>query len=697
MANVIEYLLKLNDQMSGKLGKINAGLSDMQSRVSGSLRNLGGPFDDIANKIDDIPIGLAAVGAAAGGLALVGKAALDAAANVQQMALAYDKLAQKTGASVEFLSGFTEAADDVGISSEAVNTALVKFSDNLFTLQGPSANVQASLMALADQFAKMPDGPAKTAIAINNFGKAGAEMIPILNQGSAAIAEMMASAQAMGLTVDASMVESAKRARDAQDQLNDSLTGLSNKIGSAVLPAVASFVEQLNQEVSALERGQQVKNYVIQTYGELEYVVASATGQLGKYAVEMDKASEAEVGLGQSAAGATGAVAGLGRTTLLAASQARAASAAFWDAAGRFHSGAAIIEGARARAASERQAVAAANTWASVTQRYSRAAAETANAVQRSAQANRGATDAMYAHALATQRGTTAAELSRAALARQASEFGALTGSAGGASAAIKQVTDETQQLIDRTNALKGALSQSIKPMDTGEQLQTAYALATGEVTVAQFEQQQAVKALLTALENQALTQEQVLTTVIGMREGVLSSADAFTAAGESGGTARAEFDKVVGTAATATTRIQDLSKELKNLPKNTPVNVKAVISGLDDAKTLKSTIQDLHDRQVTITVTTRYVTVNDTGGGGGGGGGDDEFDGTSNFNGGGGKGTGGGGGKDKNGHSGVAVVATSPVTIHENNPRRTAAYVARSQRQAARQAALRAQAGFMG
>lgn len=657
MANVIEYVVKLNDQMSGKLAKVNAGLSDMQSKVSGGLRNLGGPFDDIANKLDGIPIGLAAVGAGAGGLAAVGKFAIDAANNVQQLALAYDKLAQKTGASVEFLSGFTEAADDVGITSESVNNALIKFSDNLFALRGPSANVQAELMALADQFARMPDGPTKTAMAIDAFGRAGAEMIPILNQGSGAIQEMMASAQAMGLTVDASMVETAKRARDAQDQLNDSLTGFTNRIGANVLPHLASFVEHLNASGEATDLQNKKMAAVSETHGQAAAVIALLTGRLDTYS----EAAALQAKATQSAAAAS----------------ARAGQAAA-------QAGQGFVTGGNLAVAGANRFYLAMNIVGQAAQapvQYQRTLQTNANRMQsllkdqaRDAENSVKAYGARY-----TQQ---AVEMGRA-IGASSANFELFSRAVGGAGAAVKELTADQQALIDRTNALKGALSQSIKPMDAGEQLQTAYAIATGEVSVAQFEQEQAVKALLTAMEQQKLTNDQVLTTVLGMREGVLSSNDAFEAAGEAGAAARDEYNKVVSSADIATKRIADLSTELKRVPKDSKVNVSAVISGLRDVQEMRSEVESIRDRNVTVTVTTRYVTSGtpppgDPGAPGGGTGG-----------------TGNGSGNEGGGRT--SFVVNTPVTVKETNPRNAAAYVARMQRHTARQAALRASAGFMG
>ena len=54
------------------------------------------------------------------------------------------------------------------------------------SLKDNGGNVKTSgdlFLDIAQKFSKMEDGAAKTALAIRLFGRAGAELIPLLNQG----------------------------------------------------------------------------------------------------------------------------------------------------------------------------------------------------------------------------------------------------------------------------------------------------------------------------------------------------------------------------------------------------------------------------------------------------------------------------------------------------------------------------------
>jgi hypothetical protein len=117
-------------------------------------------------------------------------------------------LRQKTGVSVEALSQFGRAAEMSGTTIDGVAGAMAKLARGMTATKGPAVDAMHSMgiasrdasgnlrsvddvmLEVADKFKTMPDGAEKTALAIGLFGKAGADMIPMLNMGSAAIKEL---------------------------------------------------------------------------------------------------------------------------------------------------------------------------------------------------------------------------------------------------------------------------------------------------------------------------------------------------------------------------------------------------------------------------------------------------------------------------------------------------------------------------
>lgn len=286
MSNSVEYLIRLKDEFTAKMqsaagaaakggaaigqGLAAAALAGLKFKdtISAGWDVLNGNYEALGDVLGALPGPLGEIGQIAG--ATLGAMITE----TEQAAEGYRKLSAATGASVEFLSGFKEAADDVRVSGEAVDSALTKFSKGLGGIEDVAEGAMASgkgvagtlrdigvaandsegkvrpladvLPDVADAFSKMADGPQKTAIAIQLFGKQGAELIPILNKGKAGIADMAAEAKALGLTMSGDTIAAVDRLKKAQDALGDSYTGLSRAVGTAAIPALTIFTSLLN-------------------------------------------------------------------------------------------------------------------------------------------------------------------------------------------------------------------------------------------------------------------------------------------------------------------------------------------------------------------------------------------------------------------------------------------------------------------
>ena len=245
----MQALLKIKADVEGE-GKINAlgrslgGLTSTAGKVSGGLRGMAGAAGGLGGALGAlVPL---ATGA---GLAAMAKGAIDAADNMND-------LSQKTGVSVESLSKFQQAANASGTSIEGVGAAMIKLNRNLATgnagatqaltalglsatdASGKLKSTDAIMLEVADKFAKMPDGANKTAAAMALFGKAGADMIPLLNGGSKAISDLKA-------TMSTDMAQSADRFNDKMEALKTKAGELGLTIGSLLLPYLEKFVDLL--------------------------------------------------------------------------------------------------------------------------------------------------------------------------------------------------------------------------------------------------------------------------------------------------------------------------------------------------------------------------------------------------------------------------------------------------------------------
>jgi len=157
------------------------------------------------------------------------------------------KLAQKTGTSVEVLAGLKFAADQNGTSLEAVAKGAQKLGTQLvdkpelFKRMGITAkDSTGALVEMADIFASMPDGVEKTALAVKLMGKSGADMIPFLNQGSAALSDLIEEGQRYN-PVTAESAKQAELFNDQLDALKAQASGLGTQIVMDTLPALTQI------------------------------------------------------------------------------------------------------------------------------------------------------------------------------------------------------------------------------------------------------------------------------------------------------------------------------------------------------------------------------------------------------------------------------------------------------------------------
>ena len=176
------------------------------------------------------------------------------------------KLAQSTGVTVETLSSFRHAANLSGTSVENIAKSLGILSRNMQDVANGTGEARTALRRLnidvvdssgalrasdevmgdiASRFAQMEDGAEKTALAMRLFGRSGAELIPMLNQGRGGIASMRQEAERLGLVIDTETAQAAEKFNDDLTRLKASAEGLGQAFLKTVLPAMASFAERL--------------------------------------------------------------------------------------------------------------------------------------------------------------------------------------------------------------------------------------------------------------------------------------------------------------------------------------------------------------------------------------------------------------------------------------------------------------------
>lgn len=235
----------------------------MVNGVKGQLNNMEKHFGNMGSMVNGLKSAMAGLGVALSAGAFTGwvKGAIDAADEM-------GKMSQKIGLSVENLSGLKYAGELADVSLEQLGVGMKQLSKNILEanaggkdqkavfaalgisnkeLKDASQDSYQVLLKLADQFAAMPDGATKTALAMKVFGKSGAELIPLLNAGAAGIADMRAEGERLGVTMSTDMAKNAEEFNDNITRLRANLTGVAYDIARYTLPGLADFSAELNR------------------------------------------------------------------------------------------------------------------------------------------------------------------------------------------------------------------------------------------------------------------------------------------------------------------------------------------------------------------------------------------------------------------------------------------------------------------
>lgn len=155
-----------------------------------------------------------------------------------QAANAITDAAERSGVGVEELSRLKFAAEQNGLEFGALTSALREYQKNisnaavgtaaaqnrlsLLNLEASelqSLSIEDQLGQIADRFKDIVNPADRTRIAVELFGKAGADLVPLLRQGSSGIRELTEEADRLGVTLSAETSASIAAADNALKKL----------------------------------------------------------------------------------------------------------------------------------------------------------------------------------------------------------------------------------------------------------------------------------------------------------------------------------------------------------------------------------------------------------------------------------------------------------------------------------------------
>lgn len=244
----------------------------------------------------------AIAGAAIAGLGVLIKRSIDAADSMS-------KLSQSTGVAIGSLSQLDFAAklsgvDDLGGALTKLNRSIgeaaqgTKAQADAFAALGISVKeADGSLKSteqvfneVADAFSGLEDGAAKTTVAMDLFGRSGADLIPLLNAGTKGIGDLRKEADELGLTLDERTGKASEEFNDNLSRLASVASGLGNRLAGQLAPELARITGLLvdtAKGTDAVGSGAQVLSTIFKsltfaaiTVGNAFQIVGGALGSL---------------------------------------------------------------------------------------------------------------------------------------------------------------------------------------------------------------------------------------------------------------------------------------------------------------------------------------------------------------------------------------------------------------------------------
>lgn len=194
--------------------------------------------------------------------------------------------AAKTGMSVEALSALKVAAAQSGVGVEQLESAVARMNRSMVAAaEGSQQQADAfahlglnlgqlsrmkpeeQFRAIAQALSQIKNPNLKSGLAQQIFGRSGAELLPLLNQGAAGIDKMMNRAKELGLVMSTDAANGALELDQQMDDLWQVVKMGVFQIGGALAPAIQQVVSKMTNGINV------VRNFVAQHQG---LIVAAA-------------------------------------------------------------------------------------------------------------------------------------------------------------------------------------------------------------------------------------------------------------------------------------------------------------------------------------------------------------------------------------------------------------------------------------
>ncbi|MDR1957611.1 MAG: hypothetical protein LBQ54_00945 [Planctomycetaceae bacterium] len=228
------------------------------------------------------------------GMAVLG-AGIKSAFDFRTFGDAFDKMAGRTGLSVEFLSEMAHAANMSGASIGDVESAMKGVAGvmtgaamgkkkplELLSSLGLSfqelsgMNPEDQFMRIAGAISGVENPAFRAGLAMKAFGSAGTQLLPMLAEGADGIADLRKEARDLGIAIDTDMAKNAAGLNDAWSRMTGAVRGVTNAVGNALAPVMTELLNRIAPVISSVATWVKDNSRLIVTIAKIAAVVAGA-------------------------------------------------------------------------------------------------------------------------------------------------------------------------------------------------------------------------------------------------------------------------------------------------------------------------------------------------------------------------------------------------------------------------------------
>lgn len=289
----LAFILSATDKMSRI---IDEAVKKSTNKLSAFERTTG-KIGRSMTKAGTVMLGASA--AVGGSILAVGKSTADYAGDMYDMA-------RGAGIGVEAFQKLAYAGRMSGVETEKLSASLVKFDRMVAEATGGNKTYMQTFEDLgikikdsagnlrqpneifedvADIFHNTEDGIGKTALAVELFGKSGADLIPMLNDGKAGLKAFYAEAERLGLALSNEMIAKGDAFSDQLENIGEQVKGVKLQLGAALIPALSAATEKISKVIDKITKWVQENPELAATIGNIAMTTGKWIAILGTAAI----------------------------------------------------------------------------------------------------------------------------------------------------------------------------------------------------------------------------------------------------------------------------------------------------------------------------------------------------------------------------------------------------------------------------